>query len=56
MPVEVGISDGTYTQVTKGLNVGDNVIVQLKATTTTTNRNNQSGGGIFNLSRIFGGR
>ena len=29
VPVEVGLSDGTYTEITKGLNAGDSVVVQL---------------------------
>jgi RND family efflux transporter MFP subunit len=29
VPVQVGLSDGTYTQVLKGLNVGDQVLVEL---------------------------
>jgi HlyD family secretion protein len=35
-PVEVGLSDGTYTQITKGLNVGDQVVVQVKSSTTSS--------------------
>ena len=27
-PVEIGLSDGTYTQITKGLNAGDQVLVE----------------------------
>ncbi len=29
VPVEIGLSDGTYTQITKGLNVGDQVLVEV---------------------------
>ena len=29
VPVEIGLSDGTYTQITKGLNVGDKVLVEV---------------------------
>ncbi len=32
VPVEVGLSNGTYTQIVKGLNEGDQVIVQIAAT------------------------
>jgi hypothetical protein len=47
--VEIGLSDGVNTQITKGLNLGDKVLVQL--TSTTTNNNNQRGGfSIFGLS------
>jgi multidrug efflux pump subunit AcrA (membrane-fusion protein) len=35
--VEIGLSDGVNTVITKGLNLGDKVVVQLAATTTTTN-------------------
>ena len=31
VPVEIGLSNGTYTQITKGLNPGDQVVVQLSA-------------------------
>ena len=37
VPVEVGLSDGTYTQVVRGLNEGDQVIVELSTSTTSTN-------------------
>ena len=29
VPVEIGLSDGTYTQITKGLNLGDQVLVEV---------------------------
>ena len=29
VPVEIGLSDGTYTQITKGLNAGDQVLVEV---------------------------
>jgi HlyD family secretion protein len=41
VPVEVGLSDGTYTQITKGLNASDQVVVQAK----TTQSNNFPGMG-----------
>jgi RND family efflux transporter MFP subunit len=50
VPVEVGLSDGTYTQITKGLNVGDGVVVEMQSTTGQSN--NRFGGG-FNIP--FGG-
>jgi multidrug efflux pump subunit AcrA (membrane-fusion protein) len=43
VPVEVGLSDGTYTQITKGLNVGDRVVVEMPATTSQSI--NRFGGG-----------
>jgi RND family efflux transporter MFP subunit len=47
--VEIGLSDGVNTQITKGLNLGDKVLVQLAAA--TGNNNNQRGGfSIFGLS------
>jgi multidrug efflux pump subunit AcrA (membrane-fusion protein) len=36
VPVEVGLSDGVYTEVVRGLNEGDQVIVQVQSTTSTT--------------------
>jgi HlyD family secretion protein len=40
--VEIGLSDGVNTQITKGLNVGDKVLVQYQTTTTGANQNNQN--------------
>jgi HlyD family secretion protein len=40
--VEIGLSDGTYTQITKGLNEGDQVLVELS---TSTESNMQTMGG-----------
>ena len=37
MAVEVGLSDGTYTQITQGLKAGDEVIVQLPSVSGTNN-------------------
>jgi multidrug efflux pump subunit AcrA (membrane-fusion protein) len=31
VPVEVGLSNGTYTQIVRGLNPGDQVVVQLSS-------------------------
>ena len=28
--MEIGLSDGTYTQITKGLNEGDKVLVEIR--------------------------
>jgi hypothetical protein len=42
-PVEVGLSNGTYTQIVKGLVAGDQIVYQLS--------NNQSG----SFFRNFGG-
>jgi RND family efflux transporter MFP subunit len=53
VPVAVGLSDGTYTQITKGLNAGDQVIYQAAATATSSNI---PGGGTSSLLRMFGGR
>jgi hypothetical protein len=51
--VEVGLSDGTYTQITKGLNEGDRVVVEMQSTTGQSN-NSRFGGG-FNLPFVGGG-
>jgi len=58
VPVEVGVSDGTYTVVTKGLNTGDTVLVQLESTS-SSNSNMMGGNGnlIMSVSRqLSGGR
>jgi len=34
--VEIGLSDGTYTQITKGLSAGDQVLVEIKSTTSSS--------------------
>ena len=52
VPVEVGLSDGTYTQITKGLNEGDRVVMQMQSTTTQSNANTGMGGG---MSPMIGG-
>jgi hypothetical protein len=31
----VGLSDGTYTQIVRGLNLGDKVVVQMSASSQT---------------------
>jgi HlyD family secretion protein len=36
--VEVGLSDGTYTQILKGLSAGDKVVEQVKSTTSDDNQ------------------
>jgi multidrug efflux pump subunit AcrA (membrane-fusion protein) len=45
VPVEVGLSNGTYTQITKGLNLGDQVVVQFSATDSNSTFRNFGGGG-----------
>ena len=37
VPVEVGLSDGSYTQIVRGLNDGDKVVVEMAATQSNTN-------------------
>jgi HlyD family secretion protein len=53
VPVEVGLSDGTYTQITKGLNASDQVVVQIEITQSSSNF---SGGGTNSILRMLGGR
>lgn len=58
-PVEVGLSNGTYTVVTKGLNVGDKVLVQLDTSSSSSRstRGARIGGGVMGgLGGMFGGR
>ena len=51
VPVEVGLSDGTYTQITKGLNPGDQVVVQVASTTSSS----QTQGGPGGMGAMDGG-
>jgi HlyD family secretion protein len=59
VPVEIGLTDGTNTQITKGLNVGDKVLVQYAVSTSTTDRNppfdQQFPGGGQDMPQIPGG-
>jgi HlyD family secretion protein len=50
VPVQVGLSDGTYTQILKGLNAGDQVLVELDVS--GSQGNFQRGTGVF--SNFFG--
>jgi HlyD family secretion protein len=43
VPVEIGLSDGTNTQITRGLNPGDKVVVQIQPANTTTGNRNAAG-------------
>ena len=58
VPVEVGLSDGTYTQITKGLNAGDNVLVQLQSTSSSSSSKTMGGSGnvLMSASRQLSGR
>ncbi len=47
--VEVGLSDGTYTEILKGLAAGDKVIYQAAATTTTNNTFPGGPGGMMDM-------
>jgi HlyD family secretion protein len=51
VPVEVGLSDGTYTQITKGLNPGDQVVIQVASTTSRS----QTLGGPGGMGAMDGG-
>jgi len=52
--VEIGISDGVNTQILKGLNVGDKVVVRYTRTTSaTTTRRQQSSGLLGQFSTMF---
>ena len=54
VPVEVGLSDGSYTQIVRGLNDGDKVIVELSAAQSNNNANFRGGGGGI-MGMPFGG-
>ena len=41
--VDVGLSDGTYTQIIKGLSVGDKVVEQVKSTTSNSQQTGPGG-------------
>ena len=58
VPVEIGLSDGTYTVVTKGLNVGDKILVQLDTSSSSSStRSTRIGSGVMGgLGGMFGGR
>jgi RND family efflux transporter MFP subunit len=56
VPVQVGLSDGTYTQILKGLNAGDQVLVQLDLTESEGNFQRSSSGVFSNIFRFGGGR
>jgi len=50
-PVQVGLNDGTYAEVLRGLNEGDRVVLQYQASTTEQN----FGGGIGGFGRMLSG-
>jgi HlyD family secretion protein len=52
-PVQVGLNDGTYAEVLRGLNEGDRVVLQYQATTTTQQGN--FGVGIGGLGGLLSG-
>ena len=54
VPVEVGLSDGSYTQIVRGLNDGDKVMVELSAAQSNNNANFRGGGGGI-MGMPFGG-
>jgi len=47
LPVEVGLSDGTYTQIVRGLNEGDQVVVQMSNATNNNFFRGLGGGGFI---------
>jgi HlyD family secretion protein len=53
VPVEVGLSNGTYTEIVRGLNPGDQVVVQLSASDSSGTLRGLGGGG--NALRMFTG-
>lgn len=56
VPVEVGVSDGTYTAIVKGLNAGDRVLVQLEAGDAGSDSRDMGGGNLLmSVSRQLGG-
>lgn len=53
--VQVGLSDGTYTQITQGVQAGDRVVAQMRATTNQTNIFPFGGGGVGGFAVPIGG-
>ena len=56
VPVQIGLSNGTYTQIVKGLIAGDQVLVQLESADTAGFFQRNNGSGIFSGIFSFGGR
>jgi HlyD family secretion protein len=56
VPVQIGLSDGTYTQIVKGLNEGDQVIVELESTDSNSFFRTESGGIFSGIFRTMGRR
>ena len=54
VPVQIGLSNGTYTQIVKGLIAGDQVIVQLNSTQSAGNFQDGSSGVFSNIFRFRG--
>lgn len=44
VPVQIGLSDGAYTQIVSGLKLGDKVVAQLSSGSTTPSSQNRQGG------------
>ncbi len=56
VPVEVGVSDGTYTVITKGLSAGDQVLVQLSMSSASNSASKMGNSNLLmNASRALGG-
>jgi HlyD family secretion protein len=56
VPVQIGLSNGTYTQILKGLIAGDQVIVQLDSSEEDGMFQSSSGGILSSLFRVGGRR
>lgn len=58
VPVQIGLSNGTYTQITAGVNEGDRVVVQLSGSDSAASQNQPGGGGLLGggLMGMFGRR
>jgi HlyD family secretion protein len=56
VPVEVGLSDGTYTQITKGLNPGDQVVIEMAASSSSSSNFRGGSNTIMNVTRQLSGR
>ena len=52
VPVQIGISDGTYVEIVRGLNEGDTVVAQLQEQQQQTGFFGMGGGALSGIQRM----